>query len=139
MTKLKRQFALDDDYLEDIVAKLTDAERVAMDEEGKVLVWIGDADAGQRQAVTKSMASAPSPGSDTPAHLAERILAEQAAMEDYVPVGHSTNLAARMEQIATPGSIVISEYTRKLTEGYFDLKALGAADIQGVEERLKSH
>ena len=24
---------------------------------------------------------------------------------DYVPVGHSTNLAARMEQMATPGSI----------------------------------
>ena len=35
---------------------------------------------------------------------------------DYVPVGHSANLA-------TPGSIVISEYTQKLTEGYFDLKA----------------
>ena len=55
---------------------------------------------------------------------------------DYVPVGHSTNLAARMEQIATPGSIVISEYTRKLTEGYFDLKALGAAEIKGMEEPL---
>ena len=55
---------------------------------------------------------------------------------DYVPVGHSTNLAARMEQIATSGSIVISEHTRKLTEGYFDLKALGAADIKGVDEPL---
>ena len=55
---------------------------------------------------------------------------------DYVPVGHSTNLAARMEQMANPGSIVISEYTRKLTEGYFDLKALGAAEIKGVEEPL---
>ena len=55
---------------------------------------------------------------------------------DYVPVGHSTNLAARMEQMANPGSIVISEYTRKLTEGYFDLKALGAAEIKGMEEPL---
>ena len=55
---------------------------------------------------------------------------------DYVPVGHSTNLAARMEQLATPGSIVISEYTRKLTEGYFELKTLGAAAIKGVEEPL---
>src|SRR5712691_5099981 len=27
---------------------------------------------------------------------------------DYVPVGHSTNLAARMEQMATPGSIVVT-------------------------------
>ena len=36
---------------------------------------------------------------------------------DYLTVGHSTNLAARMEQMANPGSIVISEYTRKLIEG----------------------
>ena len=56
---------------------------------------------------------------------------------DYVPVGHSTNLAARMEQMATPGSIVITEHTRKLVEGYFDLKALGVAEIKGVEEPLQ--
>jgi class 3 adenylate cyclase len=36
---------------------------------------------------------------------------------DYVPVGHSTNLAARMEQLAAPGSILVTEYTHKLTEG----------------------
>jgi hypothetical protein len=39
---LKRQFALDDDYVEDLKAELIDAERVAADEDGKVLVWIGD-------------------------------------------------------------------------------------------------
>jgi class 3 adenylate cyclase len=55
---------------------------------------------------------------------------------DYVPVGHSTNLAARMEQMATPGSILITEYTRKLVEGYFELKALGAAEIKGAEAPL---
>jgi class 3 adenylate cyclase len=55
---------------------------------------------------------------------------------DYVPVGYSTNLAARMEQMATPGSILITDYTRKLTEGYFELKALGAAEIKGVEAPL---
>src|SRR5262245_27132595 len=55
---------------------------------------------------------------------------------DYVPVGHSTNLAARMEQMAMPGSILMTEYTRKLVEGYFELKALGAAEIKGVEAPL---
>src|SRR5215468_8230734 len=55
---------------------------------------------------------------------------------DYVPVGHSTNLAARMEQMATPGSIVITEYTRKLVEGYFELQALGKTQVKGVEEPL---
>lgn len=56
---------------------------------------------------------------------------------DYVPVGHSTNLAARMEQLAAPGSILITDYTRRLVEGYFELKALGAATIKGVEAPLQ--
>ena len=38
---LKRQFDLDDDYLEDLKAELIDAEHVASDEDGKVLVWAG--------------------------------------------------------------------------------------------------
>ena len=55
---------------------------------------------------------------------------------DYVPVGHSTNLAARMEQMATPGSILITAHTHKLAEGYFAFKALGQTQIRGVEEPL---
>ena len=55
---------------------------------------------------------------------------------DYVPVGHSINLAARMEQMATPGSILITAYTQKLVEGYFVLKALGEAVIKGMEQPL---
>ena len=38
---LKRRFALDDNDLEDLKADLIDARRVAVDEEGKVLVWTG--------------------------------------------------------------------------------------------------
>jgi hypothetical protein len=38
---LKRRFDLDDAYLEDLKAELIDAEHVARDEDGKVLVWIG--------------------------------------------------------------------------------------------------
>ena len=55
---------------------------------------------------------------------------------DYVPVGHSTNLAARMEQLATPGSILVTTYTHKLTDGYFDFKGLGQTQIKGVEDPL---
>src|SRR5262249_29430328 len=55
---------------------------------------------------------------------------------DYVPVGHSTNLAARMEQLATPGTIVVSVYTHRLTDGYFAFKDLGPTQIKGVEEPL---
>ncbi len=55
---------------------------------------------------------------------------------DYVPVGHSTNLAARMEQLAPPGSIVVSAYTHRLTDGYFAFKELGPTQIKGVTESL---
>jgi class 3 adenylate cyclase len=39
---LKRRFALDDDYLQDLKDELVDAKRLVSDEEGKVLVWIGN-------------------------------------------------------------------------------------------------
>ncbi len=55
---------------------------------------------------------------------------------DYVPVGHSTNLAARMEQLAAPGAILVTEQTHRLTEGYFAFKDLGKTQIKGVEELL---
>ncbi|HEV8712103.1 MAG TPA: AAA family ATPase [Candidatus Binatia bacterium] len=51
----------------------------------------------------------------------------------YVPVGHSTNLASRLESLATPGSIIVSEQTYKLIEGYFECKALGATQIKGLD------
>ena len=263
---LKREFDLDDSALEDLKYELIEGQRVAVDEDDKVLVWVGDGQTAATPQPVPSQSVPQAPSSYTPQHLAERIRAEQAAMEsrgaadgerktitalyadlkgstaliegldpedaraiidpalqlmmdavhrydgyvaqalgdgifalfgapiahedhpqralyaalrmqeemrqhsdqsrlkggiplqmrvgintgevvvrsirkddlhtDYVPVGHSTNLAARMEQMANPGSIVISEYTQKLTEGYFDLKALGAADIKGVDEPL---
>src|SRR6266852_2056264 len=53
---------------------------------------------------------------------------------EYTPIGHSTGLASRMEGLATPGSIVVSEHTYKLTEGYFECKPLGAVRVKGVSE-----
>ena len=38
---LKRRFEIDDDYLVDVTAELVEAEQVARDEKGKVLVWPG--------------------------------------------------------------------------------------------------
>ena len=40
---LKRQFQLDDAYLEDVKAELIEGQRVAVDEDGRVLVWTGGA------------------------------------------------------------------------------------------------
>ncbi|MBI3796865.1 MAG: AAA family ATPase [Deltaproteobacteria bacterium] len=263
---LRREFALDEETLQDLKFELVHTDRLAKEEEGEILVWAGNG--GTTPVLTQAAFPPPpqSPATYTPPHLAERIRAEQAALEargaregerktitalfadlkgstaliegfdpeearaiidpalqlmmdavhryegyvaqalgdgifalfgapiahedhpqralfaalrmqeelrrygdqmrlkhgvplamrvgvntgevvvrsirkddlhtDYVPVGHSTNLAARMEQMATPGSILMTEYTRKLVEGYFELKALGAAEIKGVEVPL---
>ena len=53
---------------------------------------------------------------------------------EYTPIGHTTNLASRMQALAPTGSIAISEQTRKLVEGYFELKALGPIRVKGVSE-----
>jgi class 3 adenylate cyclase/tetratricopeptide (TPR) repeat protein len=59
------------------------------------------------------------------------------AHTEYTPIGHSISLAARLETLAAPGSVVIGESVQKFVEGYFQLKALGASRIKGVSERVK--
>src|SRR5262249_23831149 len=53
---------------------------------------------------------------------------------EYTPIGHSTSLASRLQSLAVPGSIAISDGLRKLIEGYFALKALGPARMKGSSE-----
>ncbi|MGE0335175.1 MAG: AAA family ATPase [Gammaproteobacteria bacterium] len=52
---------------------------------------------------------------------------------DYVPVGHAVNVASRAEQLASPGAIVLTEFTEALVAGFFDLRALGPVPMKGVE------
>jgi class 3 adenylate cyclase/tetratricopeptide (TPR) repeat protein len=51
---------------------------------------------------------------------------------EYTPVGHAANLAARMQGAAPAGGIVISEDTRRLVEGYFELRDLGPTEVKGI-------
>jgi predicted ATPase/class 3 adenylate cyclase len=53
---------------------------------------------------------------------------------EYTPIGHTTNLASRLETLAPVGSIAISEDTRRLVEGYFTLNARGPILIKGIGE-----
>ncbi|CAB3734429.1 adenylate/guanylate cyclase domain-containing protein [Paraburkholderia rhynchosiae] len=55
---------------------------------------------------------------------------------DYDPVGHTIHIASRIEGIATPTSILVSESTHKLAEGYFEFKALGATQLKGIPAPL---
>jgi class 3 adenylate cyclase/predicted ATPase len=58
------------------------------------------------------------------------------ARPEYTPIGHTANLASRLQNLARSGSIVVSEPTEKLVEGYFQLKSLGAAQIKGASEAV---
>jgi class 3 adenylate cyclase/tetratricopeptide (TPR) repeat protein len=51
---------------------------------------------------------------------------------DYTAVGQTTHLAARMEQMAMPGSILIPAETLSLAEGYVMVKSLGPMPVKGV-------
>jgi class 3 adenylate cyclase len=55
---------------------------------------------------------------------------------DYSAVGQTTHLAARMEQLATPGTVLLTANTLKLAEGYVAVKPLGPVPIKGVEEAV---
>jgi len=52
---------------------------------------------------------------------------------EYTPVGHTTNLASRMQTVAPSGSIAASGATRRLCEGYFEFRTLGPTAIKGVD------
>src|SRR5262245_4201420 len=252
---LKRQFQLDDAALEDLKNELIAGQRLAVDEQGNVLVWTGaealTADAVAPPANTQARA----PLTYTPAYLAEKILTSKSALEgerkqvtvlfadlkgstelirdldpeqaraildpalhammaavhhyegtvnqvlgdgimalfgaplahedhavracyaalamqdalrryseevrhshgvavqirvglnsgevvvrtigndlhmDYSAIGQTTHLAARMEQLATPASTLITGATWRLVEGWIQVKALGPVPVKGV-------
>jgi class 3 adenylate cyclase/tetratricopeptide (TPR) repeat protein len=55
---------------------------------------------------------------------------------DYTAVGDTTNVAARLQQAADPGRIVISEGTHRLVSGYFHLRPLGHLALKGKTETI---
>jgi class 3 adenylate cyclase len=51
---------------------------------------------------------------------------------DYTAVGQTTHLAARMEQLANPGTIRMTAATLRLAEGYVEVKSLGPVPVKGL-------
>jgi class 3 adenylate cyclase len=58
---------------------------------------------------------------------------------DYTAQGLTTNLAARMQQAADPGSILVAASTYHLAEGYFRFRALPPMRVRGVAEPVAAH
>ena len=58
---------------------------------------------------------------------------------DYTAVGQTTHLAARLEQLAAPGSILISSDCLRLAEGYLETKPLGPIALKGLANPVDVH
>ena len=56
---------------------------------------------------------------------------------DYSAIGQTTHLAARMEQLATPGSILLTAATLRLVEGLVRVNALGPVPVKGLAEPVE--
>jgi class 3 adenylate cyclase len=56
---------------------------------------------------------------------------------DYSAVGQTTHLAARMEQLATPGSILLTAATLRLVEGLVRVQALGPVPVRGLADPVE--
>jgi class 3 adenylate cyclase/tetratricopeptide (TPR) repeat protein len=56
---------------------------------------------------------------------------------DYSAVGQTTHLAARMEQLATPGSILLTAATIRLVEGLVRVHALGPVPVKGLADPVE--
>ena len=52
--------------------------------------------------------------------------------QEQAIVGETPNLAARLQALAEPNSVVIAESTRKLVGNLFELEDLGAKDLKGI-------
>jgi class 3 adenylate cyclase len=114
---LKRQFNLDDAYLGDLKEELIEGQRLAVDEQGKVLVWRGDREPAATPAPAALPATIPvldparGPVSYTPPHLVEKILTSRSALEGerkqvsvlFCDLANSTALAARLGPEAMHG------------------------------------
>jgi class 3 adenylate cyclase/tetratricopeptide (TPR) repeat protein len=58
---------------------------------------------------------------------------------EYTAVGHTVGLAARMESLAEPGKVYVTEHTAALVGGYFELIDLGPFAVKGVARPVHVH
>lgn len=56
---------------------------------------------------------------------------------DYTAIGQTAHLAARMEQMAMPGSILMTPDALRLAEGYVQVKSLGPVPVKGISESIE--
>ena len=68
-----------------------------------------------------------------------RAIQTAAGHAEYTPIGHTNNLASRMQTVAATGTIAATEDTRKLCEGYFTFRSIGPTRVKGLSEAVNVH
>jgi class 3 adenylate cyclase/tetratricopeptide (TPR) repeat protein len=58
---------------------------------------------------------------------------------DYTAIGDTTNLAARLEAAANPGTILVSDATYRLVRGFFTVRAVGPLDLKGKSDPVTAY
>ncbi len=58
---------------------------------------------------------------------------------DYTAQGDTTNVAARMQGLASPGTIFVSGHTRRLVREFFEFKPLGRQAVKGKAEKPETY
>ena len=58
---------------------------------------------------------------------------------DYTALGDTTNLASRMQTMASPGTVLVSRDTHRMARDFFKFKPLGKVRVKGKEEPLEAY
>src|SRR5262249_35355006 len=58
---------------------------------------------------------------------------------DYTAIGDTTNVAARLQTLAAPGSILASDATFRLTNGFFEFSSAGELTVRGKSEPVRAY
>src|SRR5262249_17746865 len=61
-------------------------------------------------------------------------LSREGALREHAVVGDTPNLAARLQALAEPGTIVVAASTRRLLGDLFGLRDLGRHEVKGIAE-----
>src|SRR5215468_6453087 len=57
---------------------------------------------------------------------------------DYSALGHTTHMAARMQELAAGGKILMTAATLRQTEGFVQVKSVGAVQVKGVSQPVEA-
>ena len=58
---------------------------------------------------------------------------------DYSAIGHTTHLAARLQELAGPGIVLMSSTTLRQVEGFVDVESVGPVQAKGISQPLKAY